>query len=359
MLLRGPTVESRPDRAVWTVSVEDRGSRRRLWFSVPRAYGSWLSSRLDPAVIALFPVAMHAGVDLRAEGRVSARVLHVLRGDARELLRIQSPFFRDGFIEADEIVEAPSGGSAVATGFSAGVDSFAVLDRHLFREVEPGFRVTHLLFNNVGSHGVGGWGLFHRRFERLRPVAEETGLPFLPVDSNLDGFYPPAVSFQRSHSVRNAAVSHLLRPGIGRLLYAGSYRFRDCRVSEHVDSAVLDPILLPLLSVAGLDLVSTGGSSSRVEKTVRIAEWPIVRRHLNVCVNPHHEGPKPNCSACWKCLRTLATLEIAGLLEEFGEVFDLGVYRDCRDDFFRALPDADAPLLREVRDYAETVGFRY
>ena len=40
-----------------------------------------------------------------------------------------------------------------------------------------------------------------------------------------------------------------------------------------------------------------------------------------------------NCSACDKCLRTLLTLEVLGVLERYRAVFDLDVYARHRDRF--------------------------
>lgn len=361
MRISKPDIQICGERAVWICNVHSRRfGENLLWFSVPVRWADWLSLWTDPAVIALLPVAMERSEDLCVEGNVSARLAFGLRGAVQDLLRIQNPFLSQVELNADgEREDESPGACGVATGFSAGVDSFAVLHEHLRDRVSPGFKVTVLLFNNVGSHGVGGAELFRRRWARVEAVAQELGLPLIDVDSNLDTFFPATLPFQRTHSLRNAAVAHLLRGGIRRLFYASGYTFADSRVAESVDAAALDPILLPLVSTQGTDLILSGASNTRVEKTLSIAEWPIVQERLDVCVNPYYTGDRINCSACWKCLRTLATLEIAGLVESFGKVFDLQVYRKSRGEFFNALQGATDPLQRELREFAEGRGFRF
>ena len=54
---------------------------------------------------------------------------------------------------------------------------------------------------------------------------------------------------------------------------------------------------------------------------------------LDVCVaNPDKRLAleKLNCSRCWKCTRTLLTLEALGRLDAFEKVFDLPYYRTHR-----------------------------
>ena len=89
-----------------------------------------------------------------------------------------------------------------------------------------------------------------------------------------------------------------------------------------------DPILMPLLSPVGMEILLDGAQHSRAEKTANIANLSLAQRHLNVCVNyddSHVEAT--NCSRCAKCMRTLMALESANALREFSGVFDMGVWK--------------------------------
>jgi len=102
----------------------------------------------------------------------------------------------------------------------------------------------------------------------------------------------------------------------------------------------MDPILLPLLSTERLDLLSGVPALSRVAKTAIVAENPDARRMLDVCIanaDKRMRLGKINCSNCWKCVRTLLTLEALGQLDAFGEVFDLAYYRANRTALMHSL----------------------
>ncbi|WP_438951198.1 hypothetical protein, partial [Porticoccus sp.] len=70
---------------------------------------------------------------------------------------------------------------------------------------------------------------------------------------------------------------------------------------------------------------------------------------------------KPNCSVCWKCQRTLITLEALGIIDKFGSVFDLSVYKQEKCKFYRNLYfkmlDGD-PLAKEAFYLAKESGLK-
>jgi hypothetical protein len=253
--------------------------------------------------------------------------------------------------------------AGVGTGFSAGVDSFALLRDHWVDEQRPGYRVTHLLFNNVGSHGDRDFAaarrLFEQRYEAVSGYAESIGLPFLRVDSNLSDLL--RMNFQKTHTPRNFSVVLLFQRLFGRYYYASTYRYRDCFVGpDAYDMAFADPFAVHLLSTETLDCVSTGSQWTRVEKTARVAEVPGAARWLNVCTNVEAGGR--NCSTCTKCARTLLTLEMLGLLDRFAGAFDLDAWARTRNRFVSTVvlnARDDGPFTREIREHAAATGYRF
>jgi len=91
----------------------------------------------------------------------------------------------------------------VLTGLSAGIDPFrTILDQ------ASDAKVTHLLFDNVGSHGrtKRDAQVFRDRMARLNPIArDDLGLPLIAVGSNLDAVL--GMDFQLRHTIRNAAIA--------------------------------------------------------------------------------------------------------------------------------------------------------
>ena len=90
-----------------------------------------------------------------------------------------------------------------------------------------------------------------------------------------------------------------------------------------------------LLSTESLDCVSTGCEMSRVEKTELVATYEPSYRFLNVCVNPAFEGR--NCSVCFKCCRTMITMEFLGSDHLYRKVFDFEKFGKVRRQYLKKI----------------------
>lgn len=347
-----PQITTNADEVTWSVSVSGlAGYPDELWFTLPALYAHMVTERADPALIGLLIPAMHAGEPVAIDGPVTDELAFNLTHGCQYVLDRVIAGLSKVPIETPRTVEAEAPAAGVATAFSAGVDSFAVLLDHWFSPVAPGLRLSHLTYFNVGSHGSGDRGreIFRQRFDRLSPVAAEIGLPFIPVDSNLDDFYRFTNHLQ-THSPRSSAAASLLQRGIGRYYLASSTAYDNIGVFRSETCSFVDALLLPLFSTMRLRFVSHGDEYTRVEKTVRVASVPVSHTSLDVCVNPPAGGG--NCSRCFKCLRTELTLDIAGLLEHYASVFDLDAYRQKKKVYvYDAAWDA-GPYAEEIRQFA-------
>jgi hypothetical protein len=360
MKLDKPQIIQKDGQAVYQVAVDSLKGPESLWYALPKSFASLLSDSSDASVVALLIPAMADGEDIHINGSISEKLYYNLSGLYQKILQMIIPSLHQIKIHPKAIRSTQSSRAlGVATGFSAGIDSYSVLVDHYFEEKLEGFKVSHLLYNNVGSHGSGGTQLFEKRARRLQPLAERMGLPFLMVNSNLNSFYGRGLNFQLTHTPRNASVALLLQNGVGRFLYASAYSYSDVFVGPTYDMAYSDPITLPLLSTENLDAFSVGSNSSRVEKTLRVANVPESYSSLDICVIADHVGEKVNCSECWKCLRTMATLEISGLQERYSAVFDLGKYKSQRIMYFAILLDSSDPLLREIVKFAKDRKYKF
>lgn len=362
MKISAAQITQEHNHTVYRVSVESAKGDNTLWYSVHSRFGDLVSESLDAPCAALLIPAMASGEDIHLGGTVSERLFYNLSGPLQSVLRHVMPALRPVKICAKDVHGGkPRAASGVATGFSGGIDSYCVLADHHYSSVSDGFRVTHLLFNNVGSHGEGSRGekLFQERYRRLLPAADVLGLPFLMVNSNVDAFYGGQLDFLQTHTLRNTSVALLLQEGIGRYLYASSHEYAAAFVGPANAMGYTDSITLPLLSTKTLDAFSTGSEYTRVEKTLRVAQIPDSYGTLDVCAEDKNTSGYTNCSACFKCLRTLATLEIAGYLERYSQVFDLEIYKRHRIGFFTELLQSQEPLLREIAQFAKERDFPF
>lgn len=354
MQISKPDIVSVKDDVRYCVQVDAAGTEKNLWFSIPREFGEFISDRSDAALAALLIPAMSCGEDLHIAGVLSEKLFYNLSSGYQAMLRTVIPSLCKIDIFPEEVRPATPGARGVATGFSGGVDSFCVLDDHHFRDAPAGFRLSHLLFNNVGSHGHGpdGERLFRERYDRLEPVAARFGLPFIAVNSNLEDFYRD-FRYRQTHTPRNASVALLLQGGIGRFMYASTYSYAHLIVGDARAMAAADPVALPLLSTERMCALSAGSEYNRVQKTLKVGTLPDSYESLDVCATGSGER---NCSACVKCLRTLLTLELAGLLSHYKSVFDLEVYEANKPRYIEEVLHSEDPFCHEITSFANQQG---
>ena len=314
------------------------GQARELWFSLPAAHADWFAAdRCDGFVVGLLLQAMGRNENIVTEAPMSSRLWH-------SLSQFYIPMMTQAFPNLHRIEIIPAAlttetkpASGVATGFSGGIDSFGAVVRHFAQEKSPEHRVTHFLFHNVGSHGTGDAEadrrLFRQRYETVQPFAKEAGIPTVPVDSNLGHVF--LMDYVKTYSAVNPAVLLVLQNKFRRYYYASGYKYADCRIEPVKDIAYLDPMAVHLLSTESLDCVSTGGEMSRVEKTKLVASYEPSYRYLNVCVDSAFEGR--NCSVCFKCRRTMLTLELLGLDHLYRQVFDFEKFATVRRRYLKEI----------------------
>lgn len=217
MRISKPQIISGKNKRTFQVDVESAEGRQTLWYSLHDSFGDLFTDTSDAPLAALLIPAMSRGEDIHIDGTISGRLYYNNLKLFQSLLRHIIPSLHQVSIYPMNLkCEQEKSASGVATGFSGGIDSYCTLADHYYSDIPKRFKITHLLFNNVGSHGSGGEQLFRKRFERLMPVVERTGLPFVMINSNLDLFYSNKIGFQQTHTLRNASVALLLQGGIGR-----------------------------------------------------------------------------------------------------------------------------------------------
>lgn len=341
-------------------TVETKGQKRPLWYAVERRYGDYLTpERLDPFVVGLLIPAMMAGEDIHVEGPLSEKLYWNLKHYYMRIMGATDPAFSPVRIFPAELARDPLSPppAGVATGFSGGIDSFCVLADHFFADVPAGYKITHLIYNNVGVHRQAGYKLFMERYQRLAPCAEEMGLPFISINSNLDDFYQ--INFGQTHTPRNVSAALILQKLLGKYLYASGLRFEDCFVGPCQDPAYTDPFTLHLLSTESTECISAGGQYSRIEKTAKVAELEPSYRYLEVCFDRTNKYGAGNCSVCQKCARTLLTLEILGKAHLYEKAFSLEKYRSIRRHFMGKVLASRHPVLQEIHRLAKARGFAF
>jgi hypothetical protein len=353
MLIEKPEIRKQGKNIVLSVPVDSSTGKSALWFSLDVKYADFVIDAGDAPLTSLLIPAMATGEDIHVTAPISERLNYFLSNPYQVLLQRIFPKLRRVNIYPADLHKRTERAPGVGASFSGGIDSFSLLADHHYADVVPsGFKVSHLLFNNVGSHlqEKKGTQLFHARMENMRFLAERVGLPLLIIDSNMDSFYPRGFNYIQTLSHRNAAIPLLLQGGIGRCLIASSYSYDHVFIGPDKNMSNSDLITFSMLSTEVLDMLSVGSQYTRIEKTLRVAEILDSYDTLDVCYRQRKDG---NCSECPKCIRTLLTLEIAGLMERYSTSFDLETYRRVRNKRLRKLLGRYDPLLHELIPYAK------
>lgn len=335
-----------------------RGSHRQeLWYSVTREYAEWLSvNTSDAFALVLLPFAMQEGENLVVEGALSERLFYCLSRYVGPLLKLIMPHTEIVSILPQELSREPvrPSAGAVVTGFTGGVDSFCTLADHYYDKVPETYKLTHLIFNNVGSAGEGGDALFEERYASLRPLADDLGLPLVKVNSNLTQI--SNFSFQKTHTLRNASAVLTMQKLFSKYFYSSGVPYANCSAAQPPDIAYADPMMVHLLSTESTECIPTGSQYTRIQKMERVAGMEASHEHLDVCASPASAGC---CSVCWKCMRAQLTLEILGKLHLYDKAFDSNKYLDARPGQIVHLLSSPNHFDREVAILAEQKGHRF
>lgn len=307
---------------------------KEFWFSVDDANYGWLTDDVyDAFLVALLYPAVYYDEDIHVCGNVSKKLYHNIIHYVEGLMLAYDGNFHKVNITVDGFTDASKAEHLhVGTGFSGGVDSFSTLSDNFFDTNDPDYKVDTLFFFHVGQYGnvknPATWQRANNRFSITRDFADEIGVSALMMSTNLFDVYLPHWEYDAGVICRIASVL-VFQKSLKRYYISNAVTYRELAkmnfTDHHVDMAEMsDPIIMPLLSTDGLEILCDGAQHTRTEKTANIADNPLAWKHLNVCVNTSDEHVEAtNCSRCSKCLRTLMALWAVGALQKFSGVFDI------------------------------------
>lgn len=320
-----PQVKSDASTATLFTDITIDGDSKEVWFKVDKKYGEYLCyERGDAFVIAVLNYAMRNHHDIVSEAPLTEDLYYNIdKYLVDAIAQYNNDFYRPQ-ITAEVASEPLPCAGAVGTGISCGVDSLHALACQTSMKFKK-HNITHLTFNNVGSHGEGERAekLYHARLERPRRFAEEYGFEFVASDSNLQNVVEQ--NHFKSHTYSSMFAVYCLQKLYSVYYYASSgYKYHEFRLYDIPGSSCgsYEMLSLPLLSTHNLRIYSEGEGMSRMTKLKSVVKYAPSYKYLNVCLD---EGD--NCGKCEKCVRTLLGLDALGALDKYSPVFDIAYYR--------------------------------
>ena len=84
---------------------------------------------------------------------------------------------------------------------------------------------------------------------------------------------------------------------------------------------------------------------SRMTKLKSVVNYAPSYKYLNVCLKEGY-----NCGKCEKCVRTLLGIDALGMIDKYGEVFDIDYYRKHKKWYLQQML---IQMAHEKHDYFE------
>lgn len=292
-----------------------------LWFGVAPEQEEYLCvQRSDAFVMALLPTAMREGQDISCETPMSQRLHYQLEHYLVPTLVSAGTLYHRISIHAPLTSERLQNKGAVGTAFSGGVDSLYTIMSH---GADSDYPVTHLTHFNVGVFaGFGGREAFLRSCEASRPFADELGLEFVALDSNLQEAIPER--YLDVYSFRNLAGALALQGLLSVYLLSAAIVAENFIIDLH-DSCGFDLLNVPCAQTESLAIHLAGMEITRIGKLEALTQWEPSHRWLHPCTAGLVNDK--NCGGCQKCIRDLVALYALDKLDCYDQMFDIPAFR--------------------------------
>ena len=323
--------------------LEIDGDQKCVWFQVDQKYRDYLCwERSDAFVVGVLNYAKRHGHDIKTTTPMSVELYYQLEHYLIDAVCKNEPKFHRVKLTSEIASKHLPCAGAVGTGISCGIDSFYTITLHEQANLEK-FKITHLTFNNVGSHGEGDTAtrVYQAQKKRAEAFCQEFGYEFVANDSNIMDVVPQSHYFTHTYSSCFAVLA--LQKLFTIYYYASSSAFEDFNLLNTYEKACgsYDLLSLQCFSTQNLKFYSSGGNASRLEKTRFVADYTPSYKYLNVCVWGLRDDANCSCK-CEKCQRTILTLDALGKLNLYREVFDVDYYYRHKQRFLLT-------MLREMR----------
>lgn len=322
-----------------------RNWNERYRFFLPEEAAAQVNLGGDPWLVLLLPLAVALGEPLHVQLPVD-EVLFANVFKVMALWHSWDPEMRPVPIEAGLAYTADPGQHRTAQFFTGGVDSFFTAAEF---NADRNTNIEELLFIQGYDIPISNKQAWEAASGAILRSAQEMGKRALLLGTNLrETRWKEARWPEHSHGAAIIGAGLMLETRYGRLVVPASWNDADLRPwGSH-------PSLDVLFSTSRTEIVHFGSRWTRLERTKRLVEGPLrdlAIDNLRVC---SEDRMGRNCCRCGKCLRTMATLDLLGVLETASAFPDKAGWLDrIAHQYF----DEDGQvLMAQINDYAARLG---
>lgn len=322
------------------VKIDDK--EKEIWFATHNENEKYISlTNGDAFILFIFIYAVFENLEFKSKVPISKRLkfglLEVLL-PAFQKMGFKAELEQFKFEKEDETVYPEA--NAIGTAMSFGVDSFFTFLQGR-KSIQ---KLNYLTLFNAGAFGNYGGKETERLFEgmksRVAAFASKNNINFVWVDTNLNEIF--RMSFIQTCTFRNMACVLMFQKLFKTYYYASGVSISDFALNE-LKPEYYDLLSAKAISTNSLEFHISGLTENRMEKTTIISKNEITYENLNVCLvtSDYSEASLnttfKNCSKCFKCIRTMISLDIIGKLREYHKVFDLNIYKKNKNKYLAEL----------------------
>ena len=320
---------------------------KKGWLKFDKSYLGYVQNTYDGFLVLILLIAMKKNENIEIDGIISYKLYHNITLYLMPLIKIIHPTFDIIKISCKDFeYETNYNNTGVGCGLSCGVDSLCCLEDYYFSDSKT-YNLTHVTNFNAGS--CNKKETYENRLININNYVNETNLKFLYVDTNFININN--LDHQYFHMFRNLSIPLFFQKLFKKYYYGSCFSYFNSKIVKGSGSLTsAETTVIPLLSTENLEFILHGAQYTRIEKTLKISNNKLSYKYLDVCVSSFFYDDikkKINCSECYKCLRTLVTLEYYNIIDKYNTVFDLNKYYQHKDNFLNNLVNTN-PYDREI-----------
>ena len=342
-----PNIYTTSNYVEYNFLIDIDGKQQSVYIQVDKLLKDNVSTLSDAALVTMLLPAMVENHELKVNGTVSEKLVNNIT-ELQKLIVKVIPWCNIINVTFENIeLEKEIEKELVVAGFSAGVDAFVTLQEYYLEPIHND-QLTHVLFNNLIYNET----IAEDKFNHIKKLTDKIKLPLVKTNTNFHNLYAKKkIGFEQTHPIRNAVIAHLLSAKGIKLLYSSSFPLKDFEIKPWPDIAIVNKILLPLLSTDKTKIVDVGSEYTRVQKTKIISKIDYSYDFLDICIGKKHlKSDYYNCSQCYKCMRALVTFEKLGVLEKYNKLFDMSLYQKNKIKYLKKVYNStqlnDVDLVR-------------
>lgn len=305
-------------------------SDKIIWYEVDERYKEGLCNDTGDAFLVLLSLfAMSRSTDentikIVSEAPISEKLYYNLVNWYIPTLISASDRYHMIKIECNTCKISNEKAVCVGTGVSGGVDSTYTVLKHSGECFDSNFKLTHGLYLDWRDHSdPNQLRNVDIEVKLAKKICKLHDIEFMQISSNA-----VIEIYRLAHdaviTIAFASYVFALQNMFGKYYVSSGYSFKEFKFKAYSIPS-FDLFTSKYCSTERLELFSTGGECTRLEKVKFVSEHPITKQYLTVCGYQDENGKQ--CSRCSKCTRTMAELYSINKLDDYDQLFDVEAFR--------------------------------